>query len=352
MPTPPPRRVAVIGLGMAVTPHAKSLVDLVEAGRVEVAGAWSRSAERRAAFAARFPSIPVTGDLDGLIADETVTAALLVTPPNAREELAAKLAGAGKHVLMEKPVERTTAAATRIVDACERGGVTLGVVFQQRFREGSERLHRLLADGALGELAAVQLAVPWWRPQEGYYDAPGRGTLERDGGGVLISQAIHSLDLMLSLTGPVAEVAALGGTSRMHRMETEDFVGAGLRFANGALGSLVATTACYPGGPERLVLSGTKGTATLEAGTLSLAYLDGRSERHGETVGSGGGADPMAFPHDWHKAMIADFLGALDEGRPPRVSGREALRVHRLIDALLQSARERRAVDVAGDTDG
>lgn len=350
--TIPPRRVAVIGLGMAVTPHAKSLVDLAQAGRVEVAGAWSRSAERRAAFAARFPSLPVTGDLDGLIADETVTAALLVTPPNAREELVAKLAAAGKHILTEKPVERTTAAAARIVAACERAGVTLGVVFQQRFREGSERLRRLLTEGRLGELAAVQLAVPWWRPQGAYYDEPGRGTLERDGGGVLISQAIHSLDLMLSLAGPVAGVAALGGTSRMHRMETEDFVGAGLSFANGAFGSLVATTAAYPGGPERLVLTGTEGTATLEAGTLSLAYQDGRSERHGETVGSGGGADPMAFPYDWHKAMITDFLGALDEGRAPRVSGREALRVHRLIDALLLSARERRAVDVEGDQDG
>jgi predicted dehydrogenase len=157
---------------------------------------------------------------------------------------------------------------------------------------------------------------------------------------------------MLSLAGPVAEVAALGGTSRMHRMETEDFVGAGLRFANGALGSLLATTACYPGSPERLVVTGTKGTATLEAGTLTLAFLDGRSERHGETVGTGGGADPMAFPHDWHKAVITDVLDALDEGRPPRVGGREAFRVHRLIDALLLSARERRAVEIAGDRDG
>jgi UDP-N-acetyl-2-amino-2-deoxyglucuronate dehydrogenase len=346
-----PRRVAVVGLGMAVLPHAKSLADLQEAGRVEVAGAWSRGGERRAAFAARFPSLPVTGDLDGLLGDPSVTAVLLLTPPNAREELAGRLAAAGKHVLLEKPVERTTAAAERIVALCERAGVTLGVVFQHRFREGSERLRALLAEGALGEVAAVQLAVPWWRPQA-YYDEPGRGTLARDGGGVLISQAIHQLDLMLSLAGPVAEVAALGGTTRLHRMETEDFVGAGLRFASGALGSLVATTACYPGAPERLAVTGTAGTATLEAGTLSLAFLDGRSERHGETVGTGGGADPMAFPHDWHRSMIADFLDALDEGRPPRVTGREALRVHRLIDALLLSARERRAVEVPGDRDG
>jgi hypothetical protein len=118
--------VAVIGLGMAVTPHARSLVDLAEAGRVTVAGAWSRSPERRAAFAARFPSLPVTDDLDGLIADATVTAFLLVTPPNARAELVTRLAWAGKHVLAEKPVERTTAAAARIVEGCERAGVTLG----------------------------------------------------------------------------------------------------------------------------------------------------------------------------------------------------------------------------------
>jgi UDP-N-acetyl-2-amino-2-deoxyglucuronate dehydrogenase len=339
------RRVGLIGLGMAVSPHARSLVDLQAAGRVEVAGAWSRTPARRAAFAERF-ALPVTDDLDGLIADPSVTAVLLLTPPDARDDLVARLSAAGKHILMEKPVERTTAAALRIVAACEQAGVRLGIVFQHRFREGSLRLRALHAAGALGELALVQLAVPWWRPQS-YYDQPGRGTIARDGGGVLISQAIHSLDLMLSLTGPVAEVAAVTGTSRLHRMETEDVVGAGLRFENGALGSLIATTACYPGMPERLVLTGTKGTAVLEAGTLAVDFLDGRSERFGETAGGGGGADPMAFPHDWHERLITDFLDALDEDRPPRIPGREALRVHRLIDALLESGRERRAVTVA-----
>jgi predicted dehydrogenase len=200
-----------------------------------------------------------------------------------------------------------------------------------------------LDEGGLGTLAAVQLIVPWWRPQS-YYDVPGRGTLTRDGGGVLLTQAIHTLDLMLSLTGPVAEVAAIAGTSAMHRMETEDFVGAGLRFANGALGGLIATTAAVPGGPERLVLTGTHGTATLESGTVTIDWLDGRRESHGEPNATGGGADPMAFPHDWHRAVIADFLDALDQGRAPRISGREALAVHRLVDALLLSAAEGRRV--------
>ena len=334
------RGLAILGLGMASTPHAKGLVDLAD--RVEVKAAWSRSPERRAAFAERFP-FPTTGDLDAILADPSIEAALLLTPPDARVELVERLAAAGKHILAEKPLERTTPAAEGIVAACEQAGVTLGVVLQQRFRAGSERLRQLLDEGGLGTLAAVQLVIPWWRPQS-YYDVPGRGTLARDGGGVLLTQAIHSLDLMLSLTGPVAEVAAIAGTSAMHRMETEDFVGAGLRFVSGALGGLIATTAAVPGGVERLVLTGTQGTATLEAGTVTIDWLDGRRESHGEPAATGGGADPMAFPHDWHRAVMADFLDALDEGRPPRISGRAALAVHRLVDALLLSAAEGRKV--------
>jgi UDP-N-acetyl-2-amino-2-deoxyglucuronate dehydrogenase len=161
---------------------------------------------------------------------------------------------------------------------------------------------------------------------------------------VLLTQAIHSLDLMLSLAGPVAAVTATAGTSRLHRMETEDFVAGGLAFANGALGSLFATTAAFPGEPEQLVLTGTKGRARLVATTLEVRWLDGRSEQHGEAGGSGGGADPMAFPSTWHRRVIVDFCDALQEGRPPRVSGREALRVHRLIDTLLLAAREGRRV--------
>lgn len=339
------RGVAILGLGMVVGAHARSLVDLAD--RVEVRGAWSRSEARRAAFAARFP-FPVTGDLDRLIADPALDAVLLLTPPDAREPLVARLAAAGKHILMEKPVERTAAAALRIAETCERAGITAGVVFQHRFRASAERLRRAVAGGELGRLAAVQLTVPWWRPQ-GYYDEPGRGTLERDGGGVLITQAIHALDLMLSLTGPVAEVAAIAGTTAMHRMATEDFVGAGLRFASGALGGLIATTASFPGEAERLILTGTAGSALLEPGTVTLRRLDGREERVGEPAAGGGGADPMAFTHDWHRAVIADFLDALEQERPPRVTPREALRVHRLIDALLASAVSGRKVAPAGD---
>ncbi len=251
-----------------------------------------------------------------MLADPALDALLLLTPPDARREIVEAAAGAGKHILAEKPLERDGAAAAEIVEICETAGVTLGVVFQHRMREAARALTALARSGDLGALAAVQVAVPWWRPQA-YYDQPGRGTYARDGGGVLIAQAIHTLDLMLSITGPVAQVAAIAGTTRLHRMEAEDFVGAGLRFAGGALGALIATTAAFPGGAESLSLTFEDGSARLEGGTLTITRRDGTTSRVGEASGTGGGADPMAFPHDWHREVIADFADAVRAGRPP-----------------------------------
>ena len=340
---PERRRIAIIGLGMAVTPHAKSLADLHD--RVEVAYAFSRSAARRHAFAERF-AFPLADDLGPIERDPSVSAVMVLTPPDSHLALVERFAAAGKHVLLEKPLERSTERAEAVLAAAERAGVRLGVVFQHRFREASQALRARLDQGVLGALAAVNVICPWWRPQS-YYDEPGRGTLARDGGGVLITQAIHTLDLLLSLTGPVAEVAAIAGTTGLHRIETEDFAGAGLRFANGALGALLATTAAYPGFPERIELIGTRATAVLFAGSLALHHQDGRVERVGEEQATGAGADPMAFPHDAHRALLADFLDALDQGRDPQASGRDALKVHRFIDAVQRSSREGRAESLA-----
>ena len=289
--------------------------------------------------------MPTAGDLERIVGDPSIDAVMILTPPNTHLELVQRFAAAGRHILLEKPLERSTERALRLVEAAEAAGVKLGVVFQHRFREASEHLRPLLRQRALGELAVVNVICPWWRPQS-YYDEPGRGTLARDGGGVLITQAIHTLDLTLSLAGPVAEVAAITGTTGLHRMETEDFAAAGLRFANGAFGALIATTAEYPGFPERIELIGTEGTAILAAGVVTLHYQDGREARFGEEQGTGGGADPMAFPHDAHRALLADFLDAIEQDRSPRVTGREALRVHHLIDAVLRSSAERRTVAV------
>jgi UDP-N-acetyl-2-amino-2-deoxyglucuronate dehydrogenase len=340
--SPPCRRIALVGLGMAVTPHAQSLRDLRE--RVDVAGAFSPTRERRDAFAARF-DFPVTDDLDALVNDPTIAAALILTPPRTHLPLVTRFAHAGKHVLLEKPLEVDTARAEGVVDACDRAGVALGVVLQHRFRPAARALAECVAGQRLGEIAAASVSVPWWRPQS-YYDEPGRGTLARDGGGVLLTQAIHTLDLFLSVAPALAEVAAFTRTTPVHRMETEDIACAALRFGNDALGTLNATTACYPGFPERIEMIGTRGTAILSGGKLDLAWHDGRHEAAGEDGMLGGGADPMAFANDAHRAVLAEFLDALDAGRAPSNSGRAALAVHDLIDAVLASSKSRAPVAV------
>jgi UDP-N-acetyl-2-amino-2-deoxyglucuronate dehydrogenase len=338
------RRIALIGLGMAVTPHAKSLTDLSD--RVEVAYAFSPTRARREAFSQRFP-FPTCDSLDAIIEDSSVDSVIVLTPANTHLDIVRRCAAAGKNVLLEKPVEITTERATTLVETCEKAGITLGIVLQHRFRPAGQVLAERLREGSLGEVAGCSAVIRLWRPQS-YYDESGRGSFVRDGGGVLISQGIHTLDLMLSLAGPVAEVRSFAATSPLHRMETEDMVAAAVRLENGALGTIDATTAAYPGFPERIEIICRKATAVLAGTALDIAFHDGRRERVEPIATAGGtGADPMAFPHDWHRSVVEDFLDALDGGRAPRVSGREALKVHRLIDALIEAGRTDGTVSVA-----
>jgi predicted dehydrogenase len=338
--------LGIIGAGMGAKPHALALQALDQT--IEVRGVYRRDAVALARFCDTY-GFPATTSYEAMLADPAIEAILVLTPPNARQAIVAAAAEAGKHVLMEKPVERTLATAEAIVATCARAGVTLGIIFQHRFRAASKALADKIGAGEFGALRAVHLVVPWWRPQVGYYDQAGRGTLAQDGGGVLITQAIHSLDLMLSLCGPVTEVTALSVTTGLHQMETEDFVSAGLLFANGAVGALMATTANFPGGPETLVLNFDRASATLTAGTLTVRWMDGRIETVGEPSEGGGGADPMAFPFAWHKAQIAEFVAAIRAGRQPVSTGTSALKVHRLIDALMTSARQGTRIRLADE---
>ena len=340
-----PFGIAVIGAGMAALPHARALNDLIRDGRVAVRGVHTRSAKSRAAFCAEHGFTPADST-EALANDPEVDALLLLTPPHVRIAPVRLFAEAGKHILCEKPIGRTVADAEEVVRICDGAGVRLGCVFQHRYGSGSQQLRAMLDDDAFGRIELVRCDVPWWRPQS-YYDEPGRGTMARDGGGVLMSQAIHTLDLMLSMTGPVTAVQALTATTGLHSMECEDFAAGGLRFASGAVGSVVATTAAYPGGAEALHLHCENASVTLQRGALEIQWLDGRTETIGETAATGGGADPMAFPHGWHRDLIAGFAEAVQAGRDPVPSGRDALAAQRLIDAMIQSSAQGRFMEVA-----
>lgn len=335
------RRIGVVGLGMASTPHALALKDLAD--RVEVAGCFSPNPDRRAAFASRH-HLPVVDHLKTLLNDASIDAMMLLTPPNTHQDLVAACAAAGKAVLLEKPLDATPEGARAVVQVMQDANLPLAVVFQHRFRPAVEKLALLLREGLLGQPISAACSVRWWR-DNAYFSQPGRGIKARDGGGVLLTQAIHTLDVFVSLLGLPADVVAYCATSALRRqvtsqtIDTEDVVAAALRYDHGLLATVNCTTAAYPGHPESIELAGTLGSARLEGDRLFVQFTSGDTLVDGPEAGSlGGGADPMAFSHHHHRAVLADFLDALDHQRPARASGAEALKVHHLIEAILKAA--------------
>ena len=333
--------IAVVGLGMAHKPHIQSLREL--AHRARIVACHAPSAARRDSFGKAHPDLPLAADLEAVLANPRVDAVILLTPPMTHSDLVARCAAAGKHVLLEKPLDVTVERGRQSVELMEKAGLRFGIVLQHRFREASRKLAAILESGELGELISASASIRWWRPPE-YYAQPGRGMKARDGGGVLLTQAIHTLDLFLSLTGPVTRVAAIAKTSPLRSIDSEDIVAAAVEFGNSAIGTVDATTVSFPGFPEKIELACENGTAVLEAESLTVFHQDGRVTRHEGSESKSGGADPMAFSHEAHKGVIADFLDAIEQGRDPAVSGREALKVQVLIEALLASSQNGRAL--------
>ena len=323
--------VALIGLGNVLEPHARGLLELRHRARVVWAAAPAAAQTQAAADRYGFP---VTTDTARAINDPAVDAVLVLTPANVHLPIAEAAFAAGKHVLCEKPLETTVARGERLVAAGRGAQRRLGVVLQMRFRPGSRRLKQILESGELGEVQAASMCVPWWRPQS-YYDVPGRGTRERDGGGLLITQAIHTLDLFRWFVGVAKVEAAQVRTTALHRMQSEDYAAALVRLGNGAPGTVMGTVAAYPGAPEWLQIIGTRGTAWLSGGNLRVNWLDGREEALEDSSGSGSGANIMGFSHEPHMAVLADFLDAIEAGRDPAIPGEEALATQRVIDAIL-----------------
>jgi predicted dehydrogenase len=338
--------VALIGAGMIAERHVSALS--ASLSRVRLVAVVSRHPERARHLAQHYegPSPLFTSDLSKIVSDPTVQVAIVATPPNVRIDLIKTLALAGKHVLLEKPVARNVGEAEQVVEICQKAGVVLGVLFQHRMRESSLAAHRILRSGTLGEPGHIEIAVPLWRAQS-YYDELDRGSYARDGGGVLITQAIHTIDLALSLVGPVLRVQAMTATTPLHQMESEDFAVAGLQFANSAVGSLVASTASYPHRREIIRLHCQNGSMCLEPEVLTITWRDGRIE-HYPSVDSSNISNTNTSKTGWHQRVIDDFLDALRNDREPMVSGYQALASHRLIEAIESSSREGAAIELAG----
>ena len=324
--------IALVGLGPAALPHLRSLQDLND--RIELRYAFARD-PRVDRIQPYTGPVRLTDSLELILQDHEVQAVIVATPPSTHLEICERCFAAGKHVLLEKPIELNLERATRLLELATQAGLQLGVVLQHRFRQASQVLQKLLMDGRLGEVQAASVRVPWWRSQA-YYNEPGRGTFARDGSGVLLTQAIHTLDLFRALVGVQSVKSAVVRQTQLHQMETEDHVSALLVLGNGAPGDLMATTAMYPGFPETIDIIGTLGSARLTGGNLQVHFLEGAPVIISSEGGTGSGANPMDFSHEPHRELIIDFMQAIFEKRAPSVSGAEALKTQALISELLR----------------
>lgn len=329
-------KAALVGVGLASAPHLKSLCELSELCQVKWVAA--RSEKRLDSVRKMLPDARFTTDLDQVLADPELDCVLLLTPPNTHLELGAKFAAAGKHVLVEKPLDISLPRSIELVEVCKANKVKLAVMLQHRCRESVVHLKSLIDQQELGELLSCAVTVRWWRDNT-YYAEPGRGSYARDGGGVLMTQAIHTLDLLLFLVGQPSEIFSYMTTTKAHRIEAEDLATATLRFENKMLGTVHVTTAAPPGFPETIEISGIKGSVVLRAGELMVSHVDGREKVFGQSQSYGAGKDPMAFDHLSHKKVIEGFFKSILENTDNFVSGESALAVHRLISRMNDSAR-------------
>jgi len=250
-----------------------------------------------------------------------------------------------KHIQVEKPIATNLETAKRMVETAHAGGILLNVVSQHRFDESTQFLKRAIDSGRLGKLLQADAYVKWYRPPE-YYSRPFKGSWATEGGGALINQAIHQLDLLLWLAGPAVRVHGEWQLGAVHQIESEDMVSAILRYTSGAIGVIQASTAFRPGYPERIEIHGTKGTAIIEGDKLTTWDVnDDRGERPpiASEIASGA-SDPMAISLAPFERQFLDFGEAIRMGRPPLVSGEQGYRALELVEAIYCSCREGRPI--------
>jgi UDP-N-acetyl-2-amino-2-deoxyglucuronate dehydrogenase len=262
------------------------------------------------------------------------------TFPDFRLEPVELCAAAGKHVQVQKPMATNLEAAARMIEVARRAGIVLGVVSQHRFDDASLFLSRALAAGRLGKLLQCDCYVKWYRSAE-YYSRPIKGSWKTEGGGALMNQAIHQVDIMRWLAGPVNEVFGMWQVGALHKIESEDVVSATLRYASGATGVIQASTAFWPGYTERTEFHGTKGTAVIAGDKLTVWDVQG-DEGDPAPVSqpsSSGSSDPMAIPMEPFERQFRDFAESIRTSRKPVVSGEEGYQALELVDAVYRSCR-------------
>ena len=362
---PAPLTFAIVGCGSIAPTHVKALAALPADARVT--HCCDINSSQADAFAAQFGL--KAASFEAILADPSIEAVSFCTPSGLHAELGARALAAGKHVVIEKPIEVTPAACEPLLAAQRASGRKLAIISQHRFDPASQKVRAALDRGDFGKLFLTEARIPWYRTQDYYDSGDWRGTWALDGGGCLMNQGVHTVDLMLWFTGPVKTVYAHMRTAGHERIEVEDVVCATLTFANGAIGNLMASTALYPGSLAYLGVHGTHGSAVIEGDELQLFAFKGQETFRGNSfnghalqVATGGTKSATAHstaipletsaqPGAWvwgdaHRAQFADFIRAVRTDGTPLVDGLAGRAAVALINAVYESARTGRVIHV------
>ena len=328
--------IGLIGAGNISNTHARAASEIPG---VEIVAVHGTNAGKVSRLAQEFGAKPYT-DFNAFLAHSSMNAVIIGSPSGLHGEQGIAAAQHHLHVLTEKPIDITTGRADALIAACKRGGVKLGVIFQDRFKPDILRLKQFLAAGSLGKPLLVDARVKWYRPREYYGDSKWRGTLALDGGGALMNQGIHTVDLLIWLLGDVKKVQASTATV-FHHIESEDTALALLEFASGALGVLHATTAAYPGYPRRVEITGSEGTVVLEQDRIVAADLRNKDK---SLISADAGdqnlsaSSPVVSDVRGHRLAIEDFIGAIKTNGTPACDGEDGRRSLALVEAIYESA--------------
>ena len=330
----------IVGTGTIAAFHARAIA---ATPGTELRAVHNRSAAKARAFAAEFGGEPLD-DFDALLKRPDIEAVCVTVPSGLHGEITIRALAAGKHVLCEKPLEITTERIDLMTAAAKESGRILAAVFQSRLGAGAQHLKKAIGGDRFGRLALCSAYVKWWRDPSYYSGSSWKGTAGLDGGGALMNQAIHAIDLLQWLVGMPTRLGAQVGTL-VHAIEMEDTAAAWLEFRGGALGVIEAATSCFPGSRMRLEIAGEKGTAILEEDRIvkwefAEPLPDDQAIRLDTRTSIGGGAsDPKAIGGEGHRLLVADLAEAIRTGRPPFIDSREARNAVAIVQAIYRSAK-------------
>ena len=340
--------LGIIGCGMIARFHAKAIADIPGA---KLVGCYSSTAASADKFAAE-TGCQAYHNLEALLANPAVEVVTICTPSGAHLEPCLAAARAGKHVIVEKPLEITLPRCDAMIAACRTAGMTLATIFPSRFHESSRLMKAAIDGGRLGRLILGDAYVKWFRTQQYYDSGAWRGTWNLDGGGALMNQAIHNVDLLSWMMGPVKQVMAHTATLAHDRIEVEDVAVASLQFASGALGVIEASTAAWPGDLKRIEIHGSAGAIAMREEDIVRWEFQQKTSADdallakmaNKTHTGGGAADPKAIGHHGHTRLFQNVLEAIATGDTLLIDGNEGRRSVEIILAIYQSAKTGRAV--------